>query len=276
MIKVLVTGATGFVGRQVMYALARSDATLRPIVRIGKERLVADLPNVESVISTEDLFAEKESWWEEQCRDVDVIIHAAWYAEPGKYLMAVQNIDCLIGSLTLAKGAVKAGVKRFVGIGTCFEYDLAKGTLSVETPLKPLTPYAAAKAALYYGLLDWLPAQSVTFCWCRLFYLYGEGEDDRRLVPYIHKQLQNGKPAELTNGNQIRDFLNVTIAAEKIAYVALSDKVGPQNICSGLPITIRNFAEKIADEYGRRDLLRFGARQENLVDPQVVIGIPNV
>ena len=276
MIKVLVTGATGFVGRQIMYALARSDTTLLPIVRTGKERLVAGLPNVESVISTQDLFAENESWWEERCHGVDVIIHAAWYAEPGKYLNAVQNIDCLIGSLTLAKGAVKAGVKRFVGIGTCFEYDLAKGTLSVETPLKPLTPYAAAKAALYFALLAWLPSQSVDFAWCRLFYLYGEGEDERRLVPYIRNQVKNGKPAELTSGKQIRDYLDVTIAAEKIVYVALSDKVGPQNICSGFPITVRHLAEKIADEYGRRDLLHFGVRSESLVDPKIVIGVPNI
>lgn len=276
MIKVLVTGATGFVGRQIMYALARSDTTLLPIVRTGKERLVAGLPNVESVISTQDLFAENESWWEERCHGVDVIIHAAWYAEPGKYLKAVQNIDCLIGSLALSKGAVKAGVKRFVGIGTCFEYDLAKGTLSVKTPLKPLTPYAAAKAALYLSLAQWLPTQSVDFAWCRLFYLYGEGEDERRLVPYIRKQLQKGEPAELTSGRQIRDFLDVAEAGKKIVDVALGGQVGPRNICSGVSVTVRQLAERIADEYGRRDLLRFDVRSENLVDPPRVIGVPNI
>lgn len=276
MIRVLVTGASGFVGRQIMQALARSDNKLLPIVRTGKENLVVGLLNVESVISTPDLFAENEAWWEEKCHGVDVIIHAAWYAKPGKYLKAKQNMDCLIGSLNLAKGAVKANVKRFVGIGTCFEYDLAGGVLSVETPLKPLTPYAAAKAALYLSLSHWLPTQSVDFAWCRLFYLYGEGEDERRLVPYIRKQLQKGEPAELTSGKQIRDFIDVAEAAKKIVNVALNEQVGPWNICSGVPVTVRQFAERVADEYGRRDLLRFGARTENLVDPPRVIGIPNI
>jgi len=185
-------------------------------------------------------------------------------------------MDCLIGSLNLAKGAAKAGVKRFVGIGTCFEYDLANGMLSVETPLKPLTPYAGAKASLYLSLLEWLPSQSIQFAWCRLFYLYGEGEDERRLVSYIRKQLDKGKPAELTSGKQIRDFLDVLDAGRKIAEVALSERTGPMNICSGKPVTVRQLAEQIADEYGRKDLLQFGARPDNLLDPPNVLGIQNI
>ncbi len=276
MTSVLVTGATGFVGRQIMRALGNSKVKLLPVVRTGKESQVANLPGVETVISTPDLFSETESWWAEQCAGADVVIHAAWHAEPGKYLQATQNMDCLIGSLTLAKGAAKAGVKRFVGIGTCFEYDLSNGVLSVETPLKPLTPYAAAKVALFSGLSQWLPTQSVSFAWCRLFYLYGEGEDERRLVPYIRKQLQNGQPAELTSGKQIRDYLDVRDAGRQIAGVAMSERYGPVNICSGIPVTVRQIAEQIADEYGRKDLLQFGARPDNLVDPICVLGVPSI
>ncbi len=273
MIRVLVTGATGFVGRQVMRALSKFDVELVPVIRKGKESAVNTLPNVVGVIASCDIFAETEEWWQEQCREIDLVIHAAWYAEPGKYLQASQNMDCLIGSLNLAKGAAKSGVKRFVGIGTCFEYDLTLGVLLVDTPLKPLTPYAAAKAALYLSLSQWLPTQSTQFVWCRLFYLYGEGEDERRLVPYIRTQLEKGQPAELTSGKQIRDFLDVTEAGKMIASIALSEQNGPINICSGVSITVRQLAEQIADEYGRQDLLRFGTRQDNLIDPPCVIGV---
>jgi dTDP-6-deoxy-L-talose 4-dehydrogenase (NAD+) len=276
MIKVLVTGAAGFVGRQIMRALACADSKLLPVVRTGKENLVSGLLNVESVISSSNIFAENEDWWGENCRDVDVIIHSAWYAEPGKYINAKENIDCLIGSLNLAKGAAKSHVKRFIGVGTCFEYDLSHQFLSIDTPIKPLSPYASAKAALYLSLSQWLPAQSVDFAWCRLFYLYGEGEKERRLASYIHKQLQIGEPVELTRGNQIRDFMDVAEAGKRIVDVALGDQVGPQNICSGIPVTVKHFAEKIADEYGRRDLLRFGVRAENIVDPPCVVGISNI
>lgn len=276
MTRILVTGATGFVGRQIIRALGSADVKLLPVVRAGKEDEVAGLSNIESVISTHDLFSESESWWEEQCHGTDIVIHAAWYAEPGKYLQAPQNIDCLIGSLRLAKGAAKSGVRRLIGIGTCFEYDLAHSVLSVDTPLKPLTVYAACKASLYLALSQWwLPNQSGGFVWCRLFYLFGEGEDERRLVPYIRKQLENGKPAELTSGKQIRDFMDVVDAGRKIAEVALSDRIGPFNISSGVPITVRQLAERIADEYGRRDLLKFDVRPDNHFDPPCVIGIPN-
>ena len=109
----------------------------------------------------------------------------------------------------LRKAAAEAKVRRFVGIGTCFEYDLSAGHLSVETALRPSTPYAEAKAAAFAELSRLLPQQGVEFAWCRLFYLYGEGEDERRLVPYLRGKLMAGEPAELTSGKQIRDYLDV-------------------------------------------------------------------
>lgn len=272
--KVMVTGSTGFVGRQVVLALGALKVDVVPVVRIGKEGLVEDVVSINHVVSTPDLFAEDEAWWARQCKGIDIIIHAAWYAEPGKYLQASLNMDCLIGSLNLVKGAVKAGVKRIVVIGTCFEYDFSGGVLSVETPLKPLTPYAAAKTALFFNLSQWLPSHSVQFAWCRLFYLYGEGENEQRLVPYIRKQIENGNSVELTSGKQIRDFLDVAEAGKMIADIALSNREGPFNVCSGIPTTVRQLAERVADEYGRRDLLMFGTRPDNLIDPLCVLGIP--
>lgn len=269
----LLTGATGFVGRQVLRALGEKDVRVRVVVREGKQDQLEKLKGIESVVATQDLFAESVDWWADACKDIDTVIHVAWYAEPGKYLQSAKNLDCLMGTLQMALGAVQAGVKRFVGIGTCFEYDLAGGILSIDTPLRPSTPYAGAKAAAFMALSQWLPRQGVAFAWCRLFYLHGEGEDERRLMPYLHTKLAAGEPAELTSGKQIRDFLDVREAGHMIVDVALSSQQGPLNICSGVPITVRQLAEKIADEYGRRDLLMFGARSDNLVDPPYVVGV---
>ena len=273
--KVLVTGATGFVGRQVVRALSEKGMQLRLVVREGKTATTDLLGNGYDIVATDDLFAENSQWWAEKCEGIDTVVHLAWYAEPGKYLQSSKNMDCLVGSLNLARGAVQAGIKRFIGVGTCFEYDLSAGVLSVDTPLKPITPYAGAKSALYFGLENWLLTHSVEFAWCRLFYLYGEGEDPRRLVPYLRSKLEKGETAELTSGKQIRDFLDVADAGRMIADVAIGEQVGPVNICSGMPITVRQLAEQIADEYGRRDLLTFGARPDNLIDPPCVVGIPN-
>lgn len=270
---VLLTGATGFVGRQVLRALDARGLKVRVVIREGTQSQLTTLDAIETVVSTKDIFAENVGWWVDTCKDIDTIIHVAWYAEPGKYLQSNKNQECLIGTLQLAKGAVQAKVRRFIGIGTCFEYDLAGGLLSVDTPLKPLTPYAAAKAAAFLSLFQYFPQQGVEFAWCRLFYLYGEGEDERRLVPYLRVKLAAGQSADLTSGDQIRDFLDVGVAGDMIAEVALSAQRGPVNVCSGIPVTVRQLAEKIADEYGHRDLLNFGARPDNLIDPACVVGI---
>lgn len=270
---ILITGATGFVGKHVVNAFTDTDTKIRAVVRRPKDNGQISQKGIDEVIETNDLFAENENWWADICKDIDIIIHLAWYAEPGKYLQSSKNIDCLSGTLQLAKGAVSAGVKRFVGIGTCFEYDLSDGLLSTDTPLKPLTPYAGAKVATYSALSQYLPEEKMEFLWGRLFYLYGEGEDMRRLVPFIKSRLSEGKVADLTSGNQIRDFLDVKDAAQMIAELALGNEQGAINICSGEPITVRQLAEKIADEYGRRDLLNFGARANNYMDPPKVVGV---
>lgn len=271
--RVLLTGATGFVGRQVLRHLIKEDVRLTVVLRDDKRIAYADRDAVEAVITTADLFEETAAWWENALRGINTVIHVAWYAEPGKYLQSPKNLDCLQGTLNMAKGAAQAGVRRYVGIGTCFEYDLKQGLLSVDTPLRPVSPYAGAKAATYMALSQWLPAHAIEFAWCRLFYLHGEGEDDRRLVPHLRAKLAVGAAAELTSGHQIRDYIDVCEAGRLIAKVALDTVQGPINICSGIPVTVKQLAEKIADEYGRRDLLQFGARLENLIDPPSVVGI---
>lgn len=270
---ILLTGAGGFVGRQLLREILARNCRVRLVVRAGALARFRDMDAIESVVTTPDLWAESVEWCADLCRGIDTVIHAAWYAEPGQYLQSPKNHQCLAGTIRLAQGASEARIRRFVGIGTCFEYDLNAGELSVTTPLRPATPYAEAKAAAFTVLSQHLSSQATEFAWCRLFYLYGEAEDERRLVPYLRAMLGAGKPAELSSGKQIRDYLDVREAAQMIVDVALGVEQGAINICSGTPITVRELAERVADEYGRRDLLRFGARPDNLIDPPKVVGV---
>lgn len=269
--RVLLTGATGFVGRQVLKVLHERGVTVRAVIHENTEaRLAAP---TEGIVATPDLFAENAAWWARTCAGIDIAIHTAWFAEPGSYLHSTKNKECLAGTLVFAEGAIQADISRFVGIGTCFEYDLAGGELSIDTPLKPATPYAEAKAAAFAALSRMFAGKGNAFAWCRLFYLYGEGEDERRLVPYLRKRLAAGEPAELSSGTQVRDYLDVREAGRMIADVALGSVQGPVNICSGVPVTVRELAGRIADEYGRRDLLCFGTRPDNAFDPPRVVGV---
>ena len=267
--RILLTGATGFVGRQILNALNGQNAWVRATTR----RLEKSLPVNDQIVTT-DLFREDAGWWQLALADIDIVIHAAWYVEPGKYLESKINAKCLRGSLALADAVITSGARHFVGIGTCFEYDTSFGILDIHTPLAPQHRYSRAKAALFNAMDQVIPIAGKTFAWHRLFYLYGEGEKPGRLVSNLHRHMQAGIAIDLTSGTHLRDFLDVSLAGAMIAHAALDEIEGPYNICSGTGRTVRQIAEEIADLYGRRDLLRFGIRAENPFDPPEIVGIP--
>jgi nucleoside-diphosphate-sugar epimerase len=268
---IVLTGATGFVGRQILRVLLDRGLPVRVIVR--DESRLEDVPAGLDVVHTPDLFTETPDRLESLVDGAEALVHAAWYAEPGKYLASPLNLSCLTGTLNLARAFAAVGGNRFVGIGTCAEYDTTAGLLATDTPLAPTTLYAACKASAGLTLQRFLEGEDISFAWCRIFYLHGEGEDERRLVPYIRKQLEAGQEVLLTRGEQVRDFIDVRDAGRMITDVALGPKQGPVNICSGEGVTIRQLAERIADEYHGRDLLRFGAKAENAFDPPQVVGV---
>tara|TARA_B110000208_G_scaffold8099_1_gene10445 strand:- start:293 stop:1135 length:843 start_codon:yes stop_codon:yes gene_type:complete len=276
MAQVLLTGATGFVGRHLLQRLeAQGHSILLPL-RPHWENRISINNNLTQTLETNNLFLESSDWWYDALDGIDTVIHAAWYAEPGLYLTSAKNLDCLAGTLQLAKAVAARNLKRFIGLGSCIEYELTEKTLRLNTPLAPTTPYSAAKVAAFHTLHEWFANKGVSFLWCRLFYLYGKGEHPKRLVPYLHERLKNGKVADLTSGSQIRDFIDVRQAADMIIDGAFSQIEGAANICTGQGQTVRKLAESIADQYGRRDLLNFGARPDNLVDPPCIIGVPTI
>jgi nucleoside-diphosphate-sugar epimerase len=269
----LITGGTGFVGRHVISQLHARRIPMRVVIRTGKQRSLPSSVPFESVIETTDLFSENFAWWKRACEGVSVVVHLAWYAEPGLYINSPSNLHCIAGTCVLASAAMAERVHRFIGIGTCFEYDTSTGTLDISTPLKPASPYAATKAATFLALSEILPAGGVEFVWCRLFYLYGEGEDPRRLIRHIRNRLRSHEPVLLGSGRHVRDYLDVADAARLIADTVNGSVVGPVNICSGRAITVRQLAESIADEYGGRHLLCFNALADRPFDPPVVVGV---
>lgn len=272
---ILLTGATGFVGSQVLKILRILGHRVRVVVRKKSSARLIENYHRGDLIFTDNLFQESEQLLREICTGVEAIVHAAWYVEPGQYLVSEKNHECQTGTIRLAEAAIASGVSRFVGLGTCLEYEITDNPLSVFTPLKPMNEYAKAKHEVYKWLSSRQSSGEIDVVWCRLFYLYGEGEDERRLIPYLHSCLRAGVPAKLTSGRQIRDYLDVKDAASLIAGLAVGDKTGAYNICSGIPLSVRQLAERVADVYGRRDLLEFCSRDENILDPPYVVGVKN-
>ena len=196
--------------------------------------------------------------------------HCAWIATPGAYLTSPENGVHVAAAETLGRALVEAGCSRLVALGTCFEYAPSERPLSEASPLGPTTPYAQAKVAAHELLTHVCEGTATSLAWARLFYLYGPFEDPRRLVPAVTRALLDGRAAPTTAGAQVRDFLHVDDVARALAAVAQSDLVGPVNVASGRPVTVREIVGTIGRLTGREDLLQLGAMPYAAGDPMVV------
>jgi UDP-glucuronate decarboxylase len=205
----------------------------------------------------------------------EICFHFAWYAAPGLYLRSPENLRSLQASIALAQGLARLECRRFVGVGTCFEYAMGGERLSESSPTEPQSLYAAAKAAFQLVLQQIAVAQGMRWLWTRVFYQYGPHEDPRRLVPTVTRALLSGEPALLTSGEQSRDFLHVGDVASAIATAAGSELDGIVNIGSGVPVRVADLARAIGTLTGRSDLLRLGARPTDPTDPPFVCADPS-
>lgn len=273
--RLLITGASGFVGRQIVSKLAHFDTELVLVVRSGSTLQ----PHVESsnvqVLETPDLFDEDQKWWDVATKGVDTFVHAAWYTDPSDYLNSAQNQHCEDGTIRIAQALTNGGVKRFVGLGTCLEYHQTGEILTTETELRPESPYAKAKAATFLQLSRIFKAANIEFAWCRLFYIHGPGEHESRLVPYLRREFSSGRVAKLMNPNQVLDFLDVREVGKKIVDVALGGGSGAFNVCSGVGTSVSELSIKVAEEYGCPDLVDSTSAASNAVGLPI-IGRPSL
>jgi nucleoside-diphosphate-sugar epimerase len=254
--RVLVTGATGFVGRQ----------TLEPLRARGFEVVTA------SRAGGVDLLDPKTHAPLLERARATHLLHLAWYAEPGKYWTSEENHRWVEASLQLLDAFAEAGGSRAVVAGTCAEYRWEDETRCVEgvTPLEPATVYGAAKNALRRAAEAWAPAAGVSFAWGRIFFVFGPHEDPRRLASSVARSLVAGEPAETSHGDQVRDFLSTVDLGDAFAALLDSGVEGAVNTASGEPVRIRDLVEALAAAAGRPDLVRLGARPANPSEPAVL------
>ena len=204
----------------------------------------------------------------------DACFHFAWYAVPGKYLHSKENLEAMEASLYLAVRLAALECRRFVGIGTCFEYAMSTERLSESNATEPKSLYAAGKLAFQLLLQQIAEAQRMRWLWARVFYQFGPYEDARRLVPTVVRALLVGEPALLTAGEQVRDFLHVEDVAAAIGIAARSRLDAIVNIGSGVPVRVADLALKLGAMTGHPELVRLGARPTDPADPPFICADP--
>lgn len=276
--RVLVTGASGFIGRWSIPSLLRRDYEVYALVSrpfspdrpmpeelAGAQVVVADLLAPGSVERVVEQVAPSH------------LLHFAWDARPGLYWTSLLNFEWVAASLALVQAFHRTGGRRAVMAGSCAEYDWTRADVCIEghSPLAldddGATPYAVGKAALQRLMTSFGRQAGLSTAWGRIFFQYGPYESPKRLVSSVILDLLAGREALCSHGRQIRNFLHAADVGDAFAALLDSTVEGPVNIGSEQRGTIAELITTIADRIGRPDLIRLGARTAPPGEPTLLV-----
>jgi nucleoside-diphosphate-sugar epimerase len=265
--RVLVTGATGTIGRHAL-----------PIL-LGSGWDVVAVHNRQSAPAD-----AKVSWRKADLLDADEVhrlaidaqapylLHLAWYTAPGRWADAQENVDWAIATGNLVREFKREGGRRVVGAGSCMEYDWSHGVCAEgRTPLESTTLYGRCKHVAQQLTAALMSGSDLSSAWGRVFFLYGPYENPTRLVPSVIRALLAGTPARTSHGRQVRDYLHAADVASALVRLLESSVTGPVNIGSGEPVTLREIVLRVGALVGRPDLIELGAIPPAPTDAPVVV-----
>ena len=258
--RVLLTGANGFIGRH----------TLEPLLERGFEVHAISREARSGDINWHAVNLFDHAPVRDLCREIEAshLLHLAWITEPGAYWQSPENQTWYAASANLLSGFKDAGGRRAVMAGTCAEYDWTDGhCVEEETPLRPESPYSAAKLACRQRAFELAHDSDLRLAWARVFFPLGTHERRERLVPSIVIPLLAGDRAACTDGEQVRDFMDVRDVADALAAVLDHDYHGDINIASGNAVTLKRVIQSIGEALGAVDRIDFGARERQANEP---------
>lgn len=264
MSRVLLTGGTGFVGRQAIDPLLAAGHEVHAVSRSEGGGAPGVTWHRADLLDGAEVVAEVEP---------ELLLHLAWYAEHGSFWTSPENVRWVEASLRLLRAFAAAGGRRAVMAGTCAEYDwsVPVHAYAEDAPVRPATLYGAAKHGLHEVAAAYAEQAGLELAWGRIFFLYGPGEAPGRLVPAVARAVLAGEVAETTAGTQVRDLLHVAEVAAAFAALIDSDVTGPVNVASGEPHELREVIQLVAQLAGRPDLVRLGARPMREGEPARIV-----
>ena len=271
--KVLVTGATGFVGRHVVNELlARGHAVIAVARDISKAKSLSWFDRVEFIqcdihenfkplLTTGNL--------------PEAIVHLAWPGLPNykDFFHIGKNLPA---DLAFLETAVKAGVKHLVVAGTCLECGMQYGPLTEEMETRPTTPYGFAKDSLRKALQLLQKEQPFALQWLRLFYMYGEGQNSKSLLAQLDKAIEQGEATfNMSRGDQLRDYLPIQeVAANFVLALEHPEVDGVINCSSGKPVSVLDLVQQRCTERASSIKLNRGYYPYPDYEPMAFWGMP--
>ncbi len=270
--KVLVPGATGFVGRHLVDALLARGCEVRAVARNAET--AATMPWINAVefiaadIHADDLNIATLT------DGIDALAHLAWPGLPN-YQALFHVEHNLMADYRFIKGAIEAGVTQVLVTGTCFEYGMQSGPLSEQTAPQPSNPYGLAKNTLRLFLENLQRVQPFILQWARLFYLHGDGQNPNSLLAALDRAIDAGDDSfNMSAGEQLRDYLAIETAAGYLAAIVQQREFdGVINCSSGQPVSVRALVEQRLRERGASIHLNLGYYPYPTHEPMAFWGV---
>ncbi len=252
---IAVTGASGFIGGYVISYIKERYSNYN-IVAIG--RYEAKLKALGCDYTLFDLKKQPKDCYEALGRP-HIMIHLAWN-NLNNYNNLSHIEEILPLHIKFVKSMIVGGLKSIAVTGTCYEYGNIDGCLSEDMRSNPTMSYSIAKDTLrrYIEVLN--KECDFSYHWARIFFVYGEGQQERTLFGNFTKAMKNkAKSFDMSGGEQIRDYLHVSKLASSLVDLALSESDnGITNICSGVPVSIRKLVESWLEKYKKPMALNLG------------------
>ena len=270
--KVIVSGATGFIGQHLIPILLKDGYE---VLAISRNRKRAEfLPWFKDV-----KFIYYDFHSHQQITKVDGfrgLIHLAWQDLPNydSSINVKKNLPC---SYRFIDSLIDKGVNQVLIAGTCFEYGLKSGAISSSSTTEPTTQYAIAKDTLRKKLTLLSFKKDFNLQWARIFYMFGKGQNSNSIISQLDFAIKNNqKVFHMSGGEQLRDYLPVEKASEKLSNLYKSGNKGIFNICSGKPISIRNLVESYIEENNSNIIPKYGYYPYSVYEPMQFWGIQNI
>lgn len=228
--RVLVSGASGFIGSRVVPMITAAGVEVLAVSTRARE-LGRDL-SVEA-IDLESALSESPASERVKSFRPQAFLHLGWGRLPDYSSDAC--LENLAISLSLTRVALGAGVTRFVGAGSCWEYGSRLGELSEDNPA-PDSVFARTKDILRRTFHTIQLENQVESRWARVFYAYGPGQRSASLIPRTIESLRLGQPIRLKDTNKCIDLIHVDDVARALVDITLKEgPTGVFNIGSGTP-----------------------------------------
>ena len=270
--KVIVSGATGFIGQHLIPILLKDGYE---VLAISRNRKRAEfLPWFKDV-----KFISYDFHSDQQITKVDGfrgLIHLAWQDLPNydSSIHVKKNLPC---SYRFIDSLLNKGVNQVLIAGTCSEYGLKSGAISSSSTTEPTTQYAIAKDTLRKKLTLLSFKKDFNLQWARIFYMFGKGQNSNSIISQLDFAIKNNqKVFHMSGGEQLRDYLPVEKAAEKLSNLYKSGNKGIFNICSGKPISIRNLVESYIEKKNSNIIPKYGYYPYSVYEPMQFWGIQNI